>query len=119
MVDAHASFQTDLPHIEVEPNLDGRPRHGLTPGDIRRQASTLVASEEVSDIYSGGRAYDVHVTAIPSARNSVTDVENLPLDTPSGTRIKLKDVADVRIGPDPERHRARATVTAHRRRRER
>ena len=66
VVDAHASFQTDLPHIEVEPNLDAARRHGLTPGDIRRQASTLVASEEVSDIYSGGRAYDVHVTAIPA-----------------------------------------------------
>jgi CzcA family heavy metal efflux pump len=101
VVDAHASFQTDLPHIEVEPNLDAARRYGLTPGEIRRQASTLVASEEVSDIYAGGRAYDVHVTAIPSVRNSVTDVENLPLDTPSGTRIKLKDVADVRMAPTP------------------
>ncbi len=66
VVDAHASFQTDLPHIEVEPDLDAARSYGLTPGDIRRQASTLIASEEVSDIYSGGRAYDVHVTAIPT-----------------------------------------------------
>ena len=101
MVDAHASFQTDLPHIEVEPNLEAARRHGLTPGDIRRQASTLVASEEVSDIYSGGRAYDVHVTAIPSARNSVTDVQNLPLDTPRGRASSSKDVADVRMAPTP------------------
>ena len=101
VVDAHASFQTDLPHIEVEPNLAAARRYGLTPGDIRRQASTLIASEEVSDIYSGGRAYDVHVTAIPEARDSVTDVENLPLDTPRGTRIRLKDVADVRMAPTP------------------
>jgi Cu/Ag efflux pump CusA len=101
VVDAHASLQTDLPHIEVEPDLAAARKHGLTPGEIRRQASTLIASEEVSDIYSGGRAYDVHVTAIPSARNSVTDVENLPLDTPSGTRIRLKDVADVRMAPTP------------------
>ena len=101
VVDAHASFQTDLPHIEVEPDLDAARKHGLTPGDIRRQASTLIASEEVSDIYSGGRAYDVHVTAIPSARDSVTDVENLQLDTPSGKRIRLKDVAEVRLASTP------------------
>jgi CzcA family heavy metal efflux pump len=101
VVDAHASFQTDLPHIEVEPNLDAARRVGLTPGEIRRQASTLVASEEVSDIYAGGLAYDVHVTAIPSARNSVTDIENMLLDTPDRTRIKLKDVADVRMAPTP------------------
>ena len=101
LIDAHASFQTDLPHIEVEPNLAAARRYGLTPGEIRRQSSTMIASEEVSDIYAGGRAYDVHVTAIPEARDSVTDVENLQLDTPSGERIRLKDVAEVRLAPTP------------------
>jgi len=41
--DAHASLQTDLPHIEVEPDLAKARDVGLTPGDIRRQASTLIA----------------------------------------------------------------------------
>jgi CzcA family heavy metal efflux pump len=101
IVDVHADFQTDLPHIVVEPNLEAARRYGLTPGNIRRQASTLIASEEVSDIYSGGLAYDVHVWSVPAARNSVTDVENLQIDTPGGERIALKDVADVRMGPTP------------------
>ena len=99
--DAHASLQTDLPHIEVEPDLAKARDVGLTPGDIRRQASTLIASEEVSDLFVGGRAYDVHVTAVPSARDSITDVENLQLDTPSGRRVTLKDVAVVRMAPTP------------------
>jgi Cu/Ag efflux pump CusA len=43
----------------------------------------------------------VHVTAIPSARDSVTDVENLPIDTPRGGRVRLGRVADVRIAPTP------------------
>ena len=101
VVDAHASLQTDLPHIEVEPDVVAARRHGLAPGDIRRQASTLIASEEVSDIFAGGRAYDVHVTALPSARDSVTDVENLLIDTPSGERVRLKELADVRLAPTP------------------
>ncbi len=61
----------------------------------------MIASEEVNDIFAGGRAYDVHVTAIPSARDSVTDVENLVLDTPGGGRVRLRDVADVRLAPTP------------------
>ena len=101
VIDAHASLQTDLPHIEVEPDLAAARVHGLTPGDIRRQSSTLLAGEEVSDIYAGGRAYDVHVMGIPSARDSVTDVEELQLDTPSGARVRLKDVAHVRLAPTP------------------
>jgi Cu/Ag efflux pump CusA len=101
IVDAHAASQTNLPHVEVEPDVAKARAYGLKPGDIRRQASTLIASEEVSDIYSGGRAYDVHVTAIPSARDSISDVENLLLDTPDGRRIKLKDVAKIRVAPTP------------------
>ncbi|MGH8892228.1 MAG: efflux RND transporter permease subunit [Actinomycetes bacterium] len=101
VIDAHASLQTDLPHVEVETDLDAARQHGLTPGEIRRQVSTLIASEEVSDIYAGGRAYDVHVTAIPEARDSVTDVENMQIDTPNGDRVLLKDVADVRMAPTP------------------
>jgi len=101
VIDAHASLQTDLPHIVVEPDLAASRRFGLTPGDIRRQASTLIASEEVGDIFSGGRAYDVHVTAIPSARDSVTDVINLPINTPDGRTVLLGDVADVRVAPTP------------------
>ena len=117
LVDAHASFQTDLAHIEVEVNLAEARKYGLTSGDVRRQASTMIASEEVSDIFHGGRAYDVHVTAIPEARDSFTDVENMPIDTPSGDRVRLGDIATIRMAPDPERDRAGQPVAAHRRRR--
>jgi Cu/Ag efflux pump CusA len=99
--DAHASLQTDLPHIQVETDVAKARAVGLTPGEIRRQTSAMIASEEVSDIFAGGRAYDVHVTAIPSARDSVTDVENMQLDTPSGRRVRLSDVATVTMGPTP------------------
>ena len=101
VVDAHADLQADLPHIQVELDLNAARREGLKPGDIRRQTSTLLASEEVSDIFARGRAYDVHVWSIPSARNSLTDVQNLPIDTPGGGRVRLKDIADVRLGPTP------------------
>ena len=53
VVDAHASLQTSLPHIVVEPDLEAARKVGLTPGDIRRQSSTMIASEEVSDIFQG------------------------------------------------------------------
>jgi CzcA family heavy metal efflux pump len=99
VVDAAPDFEAELPHILVELDLGAARRYGLKPGDIRRQSSTLLASEEVSDIFAGGKAYDVHVWSIPSARNSLTDVENLPIDTPGGDQIRLDQVADVRIAP--------------------
>ena len=99
VIDAAAELEAELPHIEVEANLAAARRYGLKPGDIRRQSSTLLASEEVSDIFYGGKAYDVQVWSIPRVRDSLTDVEELPIDTPGGDRIRLEQVADVRIAP--------------------
>ena len=105
--------------IEVELDLAAARSYGLKPGDVRRQSSALLASEEVSDLFYGGKAYDVHVWSIPSARNSVTDVEELPIDTPTGDHVRLEQVADVRLAPTPEQDRAHAAVAPDRRGRER
>ena len=101
VIDAHPDFAEDLPHIEVELDLAAARRHGLKPGDVRRQSSTLLASEEVGDIFIAGKAHDVHVWSIPSARDSVTDVEALPIDTPVGDQVRLDQVADVRVTATP------------------
>jgi Cu/Ag efflux pump CusA len=101
VIDAHAGLQTNLPHVEVEVDLDAARRHGLKPGDIRRQTSALLASEEVSDLWYAGQVYDVRVWSIPAARSSVTALERLPIDKPGGGRVKLMQVADVRRAPTP------------------
>jgi CzcA family heavy metal efflux pump len=101
VIDAHPDLSEDLPHVEVELDLAAARRYGLKPGDVRRQSSTLIAAEEVSDLFYGGKAYDVYVWSIPSARNSVTDVKELQIDTPTGEHIPLERVADVRLAPTP------------------
>ena len=101
VVDAHADLQEDLPSVGVDVDLEAARRYGLKPGDIRRQSATLVASEEVGDIFRGGRAYDVHVWSTPETRNSVNAVQRLPIDTPRGRQVRLDQVADVRIVPTP------------------
>src|SRR5687767_12470179 len=101
LIDAHADLQEDLPHAEVEVNLAAAQDYGIKPGDVRRQAATLVASEEVGDIFKGGKAYDVHVWSTPETRNSVSSLRDLPIDTPGGKQIPLEEVADVRLAPTP------------------
>src|SRR4029078_3390961 len=69
--------------------------------DVRRAAATLVAGEEVGDVFRDGRAYDVQVWSTPATRSSVTSIEDLPIDTPSGARVRLADVADVSLQATP------------------
>ena len=101
LVEAHPDFQEDLPHQAVEVDLAAAQDYGIKPGDVRRQAAALVASEEVGDIFRGGKAYDVHVWSTPETRNSVNSLRQLPIDTPGGEQIALEQVADVRLEPTP------------------
>jgi CzcA family heavy metal efflux pump len=101
VVNEHTDLHTDVPQLDVEVDLQKAAGYGLKPGDVRRAAATLVAGEEVGDIFRGGRAYDVVVWSVPEVRDSVPDVTNLLIDTPSGQRIALSDVATVTLGPVP------------------
>jgi CzcA family heavy metal efflux pump len=101
IVDLHVELQTQIPQVQVEVDLEAAERYGLKPGDVRRAAAVLLASEEVGDIFLGGKAYDVHVYSTPETRQSFTNIEQLPLDTPSGEQIPLGDVADVRLAAAP------------------
>jgi CzcA family heavy metal efflux pump len=101
VVDDHVDLQVDVPQIEVEVNLAKAARYGLKPGDVRRAAATLVAGEEVGDIFRAGKAYDVVVWSTPETRSSVTSIAALPIDTPTGRTVRIGDVAQVRVRPIP------------------
>ena len=87
--DQHTDISTDVPQLQVEVNLAKAEKYGLKPGDVRRAAATLVAGEEVGDIFRGGKAYDVMVWSTPQTRTSVPDIQNLRIDTPSGKTVRL------------------------------
>ncbi len=101
VVDLHTELQTDIPHIQVKPDLAKAAKYGLKPGDIRRVAATLVSGDEVSDIHRNSKVYDIMVWSTPDTRRSVADIRQIPLDTPGGGHVRLQDVADVEILPTP------------------
>jgi CzcA family heavy metal efflux pump len=99
--DPFVEFQEGVAQAQVTVKLAAAQRYGLKPGDVRRAAATMMESEEVGDIFRGGRAYDVHVWSTPETRHSVSSLLNLPLDTPAGGRVAMRDVANIRIVPTP------------------
>jgi CzcA family heavy metal efflux pump len=101
LTDLHVQLQTEIPQIQVEVDLDAAQRYGLKPGDVRRAAAALIASEEVGDIFFGGKAYDVHVWSTPETRGSVETIEMLPITAADGEQIALRDVAEVRVTATP------------------
>ena len=101
LIDLHVELNEEIPQVQVRVDLERAKKYGLKPGDVRRAASTLVAGEEVGDIFREGKAYDVNVWSVPEARASFTDIENLLIDVPGGGHVRMKDVADITIQPTP------------------
>ena len=99
LVDLHVQLQSEVPQIQVKVDLAAAERYGVKPGDVRRAAATLVAGEEVGDIFRDGKAYDVNVWSIPKTRSSLSSIRNLLIDTPDGGHVRLGDVAAVNIAP--------------------
>ena len=101
IVDLKKELHMEQPQIEVEVDLAKAHEYGLKPGDVRRAASFLIQGEEIGDLFFGAKIYGVNVWTPKEARDSMTDVQNLWIDTPDGGRVRLSDVAEVRIGAVP------------------
>jgi len=101
IIDLHVEFHEKIPQIQVKVDLAKAQKYGLKPGDVRRAATTIMAGEEVGDIHIGNRTYDVNVWSVPAARNSLTDIREMLIDTPGGGHVQLQEVADVSIAPTP------------------
>jgi CzcA family heavy metal efflux pump len=101
VVEDHVEFQLDIPQLEVQVDLAAAARYGIKPGDVRRAAAAFIASEEAGDVWRDGKNYEVHIWSTPQTRNSISSVQDLLLDAADGRRIRLGDLAAVRITPTP------------------
>jgi Cu/Ag efflux pump CusA len=99
LIDLHVEQQVEVPQIQVKLDLDAARRHGLKPGDVRRAAGALMTGFEVTDIHRDAKVYDVWVWSLPGIRRDVEGIREFLIDTPYGGRVRLGEVADVRLVP--------------------
>ena len=89
------------PVLEIKVNLAGAEKYGLSPGEIRRNATTLLAALEVGTLYEDQKMFEVVVWGVPEIRDDLSDVGSLLIDTPNGGHVPLSEVADVRLVDNP------------------
>jgi len=90
-----------IPEADVTVNVAAAARYGLSPGDVRRDAAVLMASEPVSTISTPNELTVVAVWSTPATRNSLRDLEQLPIDTATGGHVPLGQVATIALAPTP------------------
>ncbi|MBA4048977.1 MAG: acriflavin resistance protein [Sphingomonas sp.] len=101
VADLKVEQQVLVPQIQIRPRPADLVTFGLTPGEVRRQAQTLVAGQKLGEIYRDQKAFDVALWGEPSVRGDQHALADMMIQTPTGSPVRLRDVADVLVVPAP------------------
>jgi cobalt-zinc-cadmium resistance protein CzcA len=88
-------------YLEVAVRRADAARYGLSVDAVQRAIDMAVGGERVTEVLEGDRRFDLVGRFADRARGSAEAVRNVPLFTPTGTQIRLQDVATVRLTQGP------------------
>ena len=71
-----------VPQVEARVRRDAAQCLGLTPGDIRRAATTLIKGAQVGEIYEDQKIFDVVVWGEEKLRPDLAALREVQIDTP-------------------------------------
>lgn len=100
IVDPKVQLPAEEPQVEIEVDLAAAERLGIKPGDVRRQATTLLSGLQVGNLFEKQKVFDVVVWGVPEIRHSMTNVSELMIELPAD-QVRLGDLAEVRIASTP------------------
>ena len=88
--------QTEIPFVRFILNRSAIASYGLRIQDVAAAIETSVAGTTVGRVFDRGTAFDLVVKLDPSASIDFERIADLPVDTPSGERVAVRVLADVR-----------------------
>ena len=115
VVDLKVQALTLVPQIEVRFRPERGAMFGLTPGEVRQVAATLIQGTKVGEFYDDQRLFDVVVAGGPGMRTNVDAVRSLRIpiggtaaagatagaSQAAGGMVPLSSVADVQVTSVP------------------
>ena len=84
-----------MPEIAVRLRKSDLVRWGFDPTQVLDAVRTAYGSDVVGQIYEGNRVFDLAVILASDNRNRIDDISALPLRSPQGNYVTLREVADV------------------------
>ncbi len=88
-------------YVDVDIDRSRASRFGLNIADIHDVVRSAVGGMNVTQTVEGRERYPVNIRYPQRVRDSVQQLRLLPIVTPSGARIALSDVADVKVVNGP------------------
>ncbi|WP_396602850.1 CusA/CzcA family heavy metal efflux RND transporter [Algibacter sp. R77976] len=90
-----------LPQMSVTYNRSKIARYGLNIADVNQLISMGFAGENVGTVFEGEKRFDMVVRLDKAHRKDIGNLKNLYVDTPSGAKIPLNELAEIKYTTGP------------------
>jgi len=101
IVDLQLEPQVPIRQVQIQFNREAAARYGLTVGQLTEMLETALNGRVVSQVLEGQQLFDLVVWLQPESRNNLDVIRNLLVDTPTGQKIPLAQLASVDYGTGP------------------
>jgi multidrug efflux pump subunit AcrB len=91
--------------IEIDIDYDRLARLGLTVADVARNVRIAYDGQVVTTLRKDDEDIDFRVQFVEEARRDERFLENMVIPNAQGRLIRLRDVADLKVGPGPSSYR--------------
>ena len=95
VVDLQVEPQVEISQLRVQVKREVAARYGLRPGDVAELLETAYKGRIVSEVLDEDRRFELVVWYDENSRSDPTVIHQTLLDTPSGRKVALGQVADV------------------------
>jgi HME family heavy-metal exporter len=102
VVDLQVEPQIEVPQVSIEIDRSAAARYGVTPYELAENLEVGLGGHTVSQVLQGQRTFDLVVWFTPDARTNLNVIGSTLVNTPTGQRIPLSQLATVKriTGPN-------------------
>ncbi|MBI4723165.1 MAG: efflux RND transporter permease subunit [Candidatus Stahlbacteria bacterium] len=114
----NTSIKEGKPELQIKINKEKSALFGLTIYQIGQEVKTAIYGTVAGRFRGGGEDIDINIDFTEENIQSIKDIENIPITTPMGFTILLKQAADIILTEGPvkierEEQMRKASVTAN------
>lgn len=101
MVDVGIVKNLGQPELQIELDRQKMAMYGITAGEANAEIELAIGGKAATQMYEGERKFDIRVRYALPFRKSEIEIGKLMIPTSTGTKIPLKEIADIQLRSGP------------------
>jgi cobalt-zinc-cadmium resistance protein CzcA len=94
--DVQVDQVTGTPQLLITPDFEAIARYGMNLSDMQHTIQAAVGGAEAGQVFEGIRRFDILVRYEPEARETRQAIGDILVESPTGQRVPLNELADIR-----------------------